>query len=145
MLPLPNPKGGPEHRAILCIHTTVAGGPVLACTLHTVTKNPMRGRQVAAAAKAFNREASQGAVIVGGDFNVTPSGMGAHLGKGGRFFDIDPQKADTRGQKIDYVLFSRNHFSNPWGGPETRATPTTTPWSARPTATDASIYRPRGR
>jgi len=46
-------------------------------------------------------------------------GMGALLNpaKGGRFFDVDPQRADTRGSKIDYVLFSRAHFTNPAGGP----------------------------
>jgi len=38
--------------------------------------------------------------------------------KGGRFFDIDPAKRPTRGQKIDYVLFSRGQFSNPSGGPQ---------------------------
>jgi endonuclease/exonuclease/phosphatase family protein len=118
VLPLPNPKGS-EHRAVLCVHTRVAGGPALACVLHTVTDNPMKARQVAAAARGLNREAGRGAVIVGGDFNTTPSGMGALLQprRGGRFFDIDPQKAGTRGNKIDYVLFSRSHFSGPSGGP----------------------------
>jgi hypothetical protein len=44
---------------------------------------------------------------------------GAICNKGGRFVDTDPQRAPTRGQKIDYVLFSRGHFSNPSGGPQT--------------------------
>jgi hypothetical protein len=45
--------------------------------------------------------------------------MGALLdpGKGGRFFDVDPQRSGTRGNKIDYVLFSRGEFANPSGGP----------------------------
>ena len=38
-------------------------------------------------------------------------------GRGGRFFDIDPQRAPTRGSKVDYVLFSRGHFSDPSGDP----------------------------
>jgi endonuclease/exonuclease/phosphatase family metal-dependent hydrolase len=119
VLPLPNPAGG-EHRAVLCARTTAAGDPVLACVLHTVTGNPMKGRQVAAAARAINAEASRGAVILGGDFNTTPSGMRGLLDpdRGGRFFDVDPQRAATRGDKIDYVLFSRPHFSDPSGGPQ---------------------------
>jgi endonuclease/exonuclease/phosphatase (EEP) superfamily protein YafD len=118
-LPLPNPAGA-EHRAVLCVHTSAGGGPVLACVLHTVTGNPMRARQVAAAARDLNAEASNGAVILGGDFNTTPGGMGALLdpGQGGRFFDVDPQKAPTRGDKIDYVLFDRGHFTAPSGGPQ---------------------------
>jgi hypothetical protein len=120
VLGVPNPSGGPEHRAVLCVHTTAAGGPVLACVLHTVTANPMKARQVAAAAKALNGEAANGAVIVGGDFNTEPGGMRALLdsGQGGRFFDVDPQRASTRGGKIDYALFGRSHFSNPTGGPQ---------------------------
>lgn len=119
VLALPNPGGG-EHRAVLCVHTSAGGGPVLACVLHTVTGNPMKARQVAAAAAAVNGEAAHGAVILGGDFNTTPGGMGALLdpGRGGRFFDVDPQRAATRGSKIDYVLFDRGHFSNPSGGPQ---------------------------
>ena len=120
VLPLPNPPGGPEHRAVLCLDTSVGGGPVLACVLHTVTDDPMKSSQVAAAARAANAAAGRGAVILGGDFNLTPSGMGALLdpGKGGRFFDADPERAPTRGQKIDYVLFDRGHFTNPSGGPQ---------------------------
>jgi hypothetical protein len=119
VLGLPNPSG-PEHRAVLCVHTTAGGGPLLACVLHTVTGNPTKGRQVAAAAKALNGEAANGAVIVGGDFNTDPGGMRALLdsGQGGHFFDVDPQKASTRGGKIDYALFDRGHFSNPSGGPQ---------------------------
>ena len=118
VLPLPNSGG--ETRAILCVWTKAGGGGVLACVLHTVTDNPLKSRQVAAAAKAANSAAARGAVILGGDFNTTPSGMGALLdpGKGGRFVDVDPQRADTRGNKIDYVLFSRAHFANPAGGPQ---------------------------
>jgi hypothetical protein len=119
VLALPNPSGG-EHRAVLCVRTSVAGGPLLACVLHTVTDNPMKGKQVAAAAKALNGEAGRGAVIVGGDFNTTPGGMRALLeaGQGGRFFDVDPERAGTRGGKIDYILFDRGHFSGPFGGPQ---------------------------
>ena len=118
VLPLPNSGG--ESRAILCVWTKAGGGSVLACVLHTVTDNPLRSRQVAAAARAANGAGARGAVILGGDFNTTPSGMGALLepGKGGRFVDVDPQRADTRGNKIDYVLFSRAHFTNPAGGPQ---------------------------
>ena len=119
VLQLPDPPNGPENRAILCIRTSVAGGPVLACTLHLVTEDPMKARQIAAAARVLNDEAGDGPVILGGDFNKTPSGMGALLDadRGGRFFDVDPQKAPTRGQKIDYILFSRGRFANPSGGP----------------------------
>ena len=119
VLQLPDPPKGPENRAILCIRTSAGGGPVLACTLHLVTRDPMKAKQIAAAARALNDEAEDGAVILGGDFNKTPSGMGALLDpdRGGRFFDVDPQKAPTRGQKIDYILFSRAHFANPSGGP----------------------------
>jgi endonuclease/exonuclease/phosphatase family metal-dependent hydrolase len=121
VLPLPN---GSEHRAVLCLRTS-AGGPVLACTLHLVTgkagkEGPALKRgQLSAAARALNARAARGAVIVGGDFNVTPGEMGALLngGQGGRFFDVDPQAAGTHGRKIDYVLFSRAHFANPSGGP----------------------------
>ncbi|MGH9037708.1 MAG: endonuclease/exonuclease/phosphatase family protein, partial [Acidimicrobiia bacterium] len=117
---LPDPPKGPENRAILCIRTSVAGGPVLACTLHLVTKDPMKARQLAAAGRLLNEAARDGAVIVGGDFNTTPSGMGALLNpaKGGRYFDVDPQKADTHGRKIDYILFDRAHFDDPVGGPQ---------------------------
>ena len=118
------PNLGPEHRAVLCLRTS-AGGPVLACTLHLVTGKGTKGRrekylQYGAAARALNARAARGAVIVGGDFNLVPGQMGSLLNgeRGGRFFDIDPQKADTRGNKIDYVLFSRSHFSNPSGGPQ---------------------------
>ena len=115
------PDRGPEDRAILCLDTD-AEGPVLACTLHLVTgKHGRQERlnQLAAAARALNGRAAHRAVIVGGDFNTQPNGMGALLdpGKGGRFFDIDPQRAPTRGSKIDYVLFSRGHFSDPSGDP----------------------------
>jgi endonuclease/exonuclease/phosphatase family metal-dependent hydrolase len=116
------PDRGSEDRAIICLNTS-AHGPVLACSLHLVTgKNDGRQErleQLAAAARALNRRAGVRAVIVGGDFNTVPSGMGALLDprRGGRFFDVDPQKAPTRGSKIDYVLFSRRHFSDPSGGP----------------------------
>jgi endonuclease/exonuclease/phosphatase family metal-dependent hydrolase len=122
VLPLPNL--GPEHRAVLCLHTS-AGGPVLACTLHLVTGRSAMGSrekylQSTAAARALNGRAARGAVIVGGDFNLAPGQMGALLnaGRGGRFFDTDPQAAGTHGRKIDYILFSRAHFANPSGGPE---------------------------
>ena len=122
VLPLPNL--GPEHRAILCLRTSAAG-PVLACTLHLVTGRGTKGSrekylQSAAAARALNGRAVRGAVIVGGDFNLVPGQMGALLdaGRGGRFFDVDPQAAGTHGKKIDYILFSRAHFTGPSGGPE---------------------------
>ena len=118
------PNHGPEHRAVLCLRTS-ADGPVLACTLHLVTGKAKKGSrekylQSGAAARALNAHAAGGAVIVGGDFNLVPGQMGALLDaeRGGRFFDIDPQKAATRGNKIDYVLFSRSHFSSPSGGPQ---------------------------
>jgi endonuclease/exonuclease/phosphatase family metal-dependent hydrolase len=121
---LPIPNLGPEHRAVLCLRTS-AGGPVLACTLHLVTGKGKKGSrekylQSAAAARALNARAARGAVIVGGDFNLVPGQMGSLLntGRGGRFFDIDPQGTGTHGRKIDYVLFSRAHFSNPSGGPQ---------------------------
>jgi hypothetical protein len=117
---IPLPTAGAEHRAVLCIRTSAGGGPVLACVLHLVTKNPLKARQVAAAARAVNAEAGRGAVILGGDFNITPGQMGALINpaRGGHFFDVDPQQAVTRGNKIDYVLFSRGHFGNPSGGPQ---------------------------
>ena len=119
VLALPNQPFG-ERRAVLCVRTTVGGGPTLACVLHTVTDNPVKGRQVAAAARAANTAAASGAVILGGDFNTGPGGMRALLDPrlGGRFFDVDPQQASTRGGKIDYVLFDRGHFANPSGGPQ---------------------------
>lgn len=117
------PDWGGENRAILCLNTD-AQGPVLACALHLVTGKGRAGKselnqQLGAAARMLNQRAGSRAVIAGGDFNVLPGRMGALLdsGRGGRFFDIDPQKAGTRGNKIDYVLFSRNHFSGPSGGP----------------------------
>jgi hypothetical protein len=109
------PDLGKEHRAVLCMRTD-AGGPVLACTLHLVTKDPEKAKQLTAATNQLNAAAGDGAVVIGGDFNVSPGRMQELLG-GGRFFDVDPQKAPTRGQKIDYVLFSKAHFSNPSGGP----------------------------
>jgi hypothetical protein len=116
------PDHGSEDRAVLCLNTD-AQGAVLACSLHLVTgKNKGRGErlaQLATVARAFNARAGHRAVIVAGDFNTTPGGMGALIepARGGRFFDVDPQKAATRGTKIDYVLFDRNHFSSPSGGP----------------------------
>jgi hypothetical protein len=116
------PDRGSEDRAVLCLNTD-AHGAVLACSLHLVTgkHNGRRERleQLAKVARVFNARAGHRAVIVGGDFNTTPSGMGAltNPARGGRFFDVDPQKAPTRGTKIDYVLFDRKHFSNPSGGP----------------------------
>lgn len=117
------PDRGGENRAILCLNTD-AEGPVLACALHLVTGKGGAGKselsqQLDSAARMLNSRAGSGAVIAGGDFNVSPGRMGALVdsGRGGRFFDIDPQKAATRGNKIDYVLFSRNQFSNPSGGP----------------------------
>jgi endonuclease/exonuclease/phosphatase family metal-dependent hydrolase len=117
------PDRGGENRAILCLNTD-AEGPVLACALHLVTGKGGAGKkeldeQLAAAARMLNREAGERAVVASGDFNVSPGRMGALIdpGKGGRFFDVDPQKAATRGNKIDYVLFSRSHFSGPAGNP----------------------------
>ena len=117
------PDRGGENRAILCLNTD-AQGPVLVCALHLVTGeagNDELTLQLGTAARMLHGRAASRAVIAGGDFNVSPGRMGALLdsGRGGRFFDIDPQKAGTRGNKIDYVLFSRNHFSNPSGGPVT--------------------------
>lgn len=110
-----------EDRAILCLNT-YAEGPVLACALHLVTGKHGKKERLnqLAAAKALNHRAAERAVIVGGDFNTPPSGMRALIdpGQGGRFFDVDPQEAGTRGNKIDYVLFSRGHHSDPSGGPE---------------------------
>lgn len=79
----------------------------------------MKARQLVAAGRLLSEAAGHGAVIVGGDFNTTPSGMGAllHPAAGGRYFDVDPQKADTHGRKIDYILFDRAHFEDPAGGP----------------------------
>jgi endonuclease/exonuclease/phosphatase family metal-dependent hydrolase len=117
------PDRGKENRAILCLNTD-AQGPVLACALHLVTGKGKPGKdelsqQLAAAARMLNAKAASRAVIAGGDFNVPPGRMGALINsdRGGRFFDIDPEKAGTRGNKIDYVLFSRSHFSGPAGGP----------------------------
>jgi endonuclease/exonuclease/phosphatase family metal-dependent hydrolase len=112
------PDLGSEHRAVLCLRTN-ARGSVLACALHLVTKDPEKARQLAAATKQLNAAARGGAVVVGGDFNVQPNRMPALIdgARGGEFFDVDPQKAPTRGQKIDFVLFSRDHFSSPSGGP----------------------------
>lgn len=115
------PDRGGEDRAVLCLNTN-AGGPVLACTLHLVTGKHgqwERQAQLNAAARALNGRAAGRAVIVGGDFNTTPGGMGAFLNpaNGGQFFDVDPEKAPTRGTKIDYVLFSRKHHAGPSGGP----------------------------
>jgi endonuclease/exonuclease/phosphatase family metal-dependent hydrolase len=117
------PDRGSENRAVLCLNTD-AEGPVLACSLHLVTGKGNAGKkeleeQLAATARMLNREAGERAVVAGGDFNVSPGRMGALLdaGRGGRFFDIDPQKAGTRGNKIDYVLYGRNHFSGPSGNP----------------------------
>jgi endonuclease/exonuclease/phosphatase family metal-dependent hydrolase len=118
------PDRGTEDRAVICLDTD-AQGPVLACSLHLVT-GKHKGRQerleqLARVAGTFNARAASRAVIVAGDFNTTPSGMGAltNPARGGRFFDVDPQNAATRGTKIDYILFDRNHFSNPSGGPAT--------------------------
>jgi endonuclease/exonuclease/phosphatase family metal-dependent hydrolase len=121
VFPLPN---GGEQRAVLCLRTS-AGGAVLACTLHLITgrsgsEGPwLKAKQLAAAAKALNDQATRGAVIVGGDFNYVPSEMGVLLDprKGGRFFEADPQLAPTHGKKIDYILFSRAHFCCPSGDP----------------------------
>lgn len=117
------PDLGAENRAVLCLNTN-AHGAVLACTLHLVTGKAGPGKkehdqQLNAAARMLNGKAAGRAVVVGGDFNATPGRMDALLdsGRGGRFFDIDPQQAGTRGDKIDYVLFSRGHFSGPSGGP----------------------------
>lgn len=117
------PDRGKENRAILCLNTH-AQGPVLACALHLVTGKGAPGQdelsqQLRAAARMLNGRAASRAVITGGDFNVSPGRMGDLLdsGRGGRFFDIDPEKAGTRGNKIDDVLFSRRHFSGPSGGP----------------------------
>ena len=121
---LPMPNLGGERRAVLCLQTS-ADGPVLACTLHLVTGRGKHGNreklmQMGAASRALNARAAKGAVIVGGDFNLTPGQMGRLLngGQGGRFFEADPQMAATHGRKIDYILFSRPHFSNPSGGPQ---------------------------
>lgn len=117
------PDRGSEDRAVICLETN-AGGPVLACSLHLVTGRHKgrreRLQQLATVAREFNRRADDRAVILGGDFNTTPGGMGALLNssRGGEFFDVDPGKAPTRGSKIDYVLFSRDHFSGPSGGPQ---------------------------
>lgn len=117
------PDWGTEDRAILCLNTS-AEGPVLACALHLVTGKGAPGkdelsRQLAAAARMLNGKARSRAVITGGDFNVSPGRMGELIdsSRGGRFFDVDPEKAGTRGNKIDYVLFSRSHFSGPSGSP----------------------------
>lgn len=118
------PDLGGENRAILCLDTD-AHGPVLACSLHLVTGRSGAGRiehtrQLAASARVLNAKAAGRAVIIGGDFNAPPGQMGSLIdpGKGGRFFDVDPRLAATHGRKkIDYVLFSRAHFSNPSGGP----------------------------
>lgn len=117
------PDRGKEDRAVLCIDTD-AEGSVLACTLHLVTgkENGQQERldQLAAIDRAFSGRAENRAVVLGGDFNTPPSGMGDFLSpsRGGEFFDVDPQLAVTHGKKIDYILFSRNHFSGPSGGPE---------------------------
>lgn len=114
------PNLGPEHRAILCLHTDAAG-PLLACTLHLVTGAVERRRQLAAAARTLNaRAAGSGeAVLLGGDFNAYPREMGALINpaRGGRFVDTDPQAAPTAGHKIDYVLYERGAFTDPAGGP----------------------------
>ena len=117
------PDRGSENRAILCLNTD-AEGPVLACALHLVTGKGKPGKdelskQVAAAARLLNGKADSRAVIASGDVNVPPGRMGelVNSDRGGRFFDVDPEKAGTRGNKIDYILFSRSHVSGPSGGP----------------------------
>jgi hypothetical protein len=115
------PDLGPENRAVLCLNTD-AHGPVLACALHLVTGHGGAGKrehtqQLYSAARQLNSKATGRAVVIGGDWNATPGKMGPLLGPAGRFLDVDPQKAPTRGQKIDYIGFSRSHFSKPSGGP----------------------------
>lgn len=115
------PDRGSEDRAVICLHTD-AEGPVLACSLHLVTGrhkgHQERLDQLATVAEAFNARAEDEAVVVAGDFNTGPSGMDALLDpEQGRFFDVDPEAEETHGQKIDYVLLSHGHFTDPTGGP----------------------------
>jgi endonuclease/exonuclease/phosphatase family metal-dependent hydrolase len=145
------PDLGSEDRAILCLNTD-AHGPVLACTLHLVTGKGNAGEdehtiQLASAAAMLNYNAGWRTVVVGGDFNAMPHEMGALLAdeEGGHFFDIDPEAAGTRGQKIDYVLFSRKHFSDPFGDPTESEYSDHQVLQGWATRHPEGIYRPRGR
>lgn len=64
--------------------------------------------------------------MVAGDFNRTPSEMGAltDARRGGRFLEVDAQNRPTHGgRKIDYILLDRRFFT------DLAATVRPSPWS----------------
>lgn len=114
---LPSSKG--EHRDILCVDTRL-GRDLLACVVHLDADAPkMNAKQMNALARFIKPRAAKGPVVLAGDFNEAPFRLAELINpkRGGPFVDLTEGRM-TRGkkQKIDYILVSRNAFSNFSGG-----------------------------
>lgn len=111
---LPNHPSGGERRSLLCV-PTVVGSRVLACGLHLVAAAPeWNRRQLEAVTREVRRRSRWVTVVVAGDFNVVPSGMGGLTDgrRGGFLDDVDGarQRATHFGRKIDYILLDGRAF-----------------------------------
>jgi endonuclease/exonuclease/phosphatase family metal-dependent hydrolase len=122
--PLPAPAGG-EPRTVTCVRTRLPERALVACATHLDTDPANTAIQVAAVAAYASRDRGGAAVVVGGDFNVTP-GQPAMRPMYARFAEVDPTGTDTGGcsrarcgdrsgyahptRKIDYLFLSAGAF-----------------------------------
>lgn len=112
---LPNRPSGRERRSLLCLRTTHHGTTFLACGLHLVAGEPRWHPRQLDETVRFTRERSQYLpVVLAGDFNIEPWGMGqlTDPDQGGFHTDVDHADEDptVARRKIDYVLVPNGRF-----------------------------------
>jgi endonuclease/exonuclease/phosphatase family metal-dependent hydrolase len=102
---LPRPGGG-EARQIICLKSTVAGAsrPLVACVTHIDYRTSNIAQQVAAVSSRAGGYAPANAVLVGGDFNSTPTSSALNMmysasyaGGRGQFVEADSANSSRTG------------------------------------------------
>ncbi|MBL7255558.1 endonuclease/exonuclease/phosphatase family protein [Paractinoplanes lichenicola] len=122
---------GDETRQLLCADTSLRGRSLRACVTHLSQHGYRAGPQAKAIAERPEVAQAEMAVILGGDFNLTPGSDGLghlyrHSGGSGQFREIADTtclwaaspcrggEATQKFEKIDYVFASDCHFEDPY-------------------------------
>lgn len=134
---LPNP-GGNETRHLVCLRIPMSGNlPMSACVTHIDFHSVNIAPQIKRVAELVQNEYATHGVIVGGDFNTTPSSSAlnpmyrsAYAPAGnGLFNEVDTPPSLNRsyksnsynettfedGRKLDYIFVSSPDFTGYWG------------------------------
>lgn len=135
----PRPKGASqvETRSMICMISVMGDVRIRACSVHVIPgkrdkdkKNVKDMRktieQISAGAELANEWVEQGyAVVIGGDFNATPSELKSSARPGAalaeflrQFDDVDQEERPTHDEgKIDYIFLSTRYFHDISGMP----------------------------